>query len=74
MAKKKAVVIGPVPGSLLEVNAQIARIGELDRKYTLAETKRDEEIAAVKRKYENELSDIARSLASETANIGRGGK
>lgn len=67
MAKK--TVVGPVPNSPVEVNAQIARIGALNRAYVLAETKRDRKIADLKTAFEGELSAIAQSLASETAGL-----
>lgn len=69
MAKKKAVVIGPVPTTLIDVNAQIDRIGELGRRYESVEAERDQKIAALKTKFATKLGDIAQSLASETAGL-----
>lgn len=69
MAKKRTVIIGPVPNTLIEVNAQIDRIGELNRRYESVEAERDRKIAALKTTFAGRLSVIAQSLANETAGL-----
>lgn len=66
---KKVTVIGSVPKTLDEANAQIAKIGRLNRQYEQLEAERDQEIADLKKKYGNKLGRIARTLASETAGL-----